>query len=135
MKLVLLSVCVLLTLNLAPVRAADSDAAAAEKEIKARAEEFSAAWKKHDAALVAGFYATDGDLVTGQGQTYSGREKIEEVLRDGFDGGLKETTFKWTVEKVKLVGGIEQVGVEGLHIVAPPRDVGCRRYFFPNAQR
>ena len=28
------------------------------------------------------------------------------------------------VEKVKLIGGIERAGVEGLHIVAPPRDVG-----------
>ena len=103
MKLVMLSVSILLALNLAPVRAADTDAAAAEKEIKARADEFSAAWKKHDAALVAGFYAKDGQLVTAQGQSYDGREKIEEVLKDAFDGALKDTTFKWNVEKVKLV--------------------------------
>ena len=103
MKLVMLGLCVLMMGNCGLALAADGDAAAAEKEIKARAEEFSAAWKKQDAAVVAGFYATDGELVTGQGRTYSGREAIEEALRGAFDGGLKDSTFKWTVEKVKLV--------------------------------
>ena len=105
MKLVLFAASLVLSLTLAPSLAADPPAgtSAAEKEIRTRAQEFSDAWKKHDAALVAAFYTPDGDLVTAQGRTYSGREAIEEALRGGFDGALKDTTFVWTVEKVKLV--------------------------------
>ncbi len=105
MKLFLTCLSLTLMLSLAPAFAGDSaaDSAAAEKEIRARAQGFSDAWKKHDAALAAAFYAPDGDLVTAQGRTYSGREAIEEALRGGFDGALKDTTFVWTVDKVKLV--------------------------------
>ena len=105
MRLILLGTCLALSLTVASSFAADTpaDSSAAEKEIRGRAQEFSAAWKKHDAALVAAFYAPDGDLVTGQGRTYSGRDGIEEALRGGFDGSLKDSEFKWTVEKVKLV--------------------------------
>ena len=101
MKPVLLFVAAL-ALTLTPVQAAD-DTAAAEKDIRTRAQEFSAAWQKHDPAAVAAFYTTDGDMVTGQGRTYAGREAIQEALTGGFDGALKDTAFVWTVEKVKLL--------------------------------
>src|SRR5579859_3734323 len=103
MKPGLLCGSLVLVLSFVPAMAADSAADTAEKEIRARAQEFSAAWKKHDAALVAAFYAPDGELVTGEGKTYSGRDAFEEVLRGACDGGLKDSTFAWTVEKVKLV--------------------------------
>jgi uncharacterized protein (TIGR02246 family) len=85
-----------------PVRAAD-DAAKVEQEIRARSAEFAAAWQKHDAALIAAFYTVDGDIVTGNGRVLSGRDGIEQTLRDAFDDSLKESTFKSTVEKVKLI--------------------------------
>jgi uncharacterized protein (TIGR02246 family) len=86
-----------------PALGADSDAAKAEQEIRARAQEFMAAWQKHDAALIAAFYTEDGDIVTGNGRVFSGREGIEQTLRDAFDDSLKDSTFSSTVEKVKLV--------------------------------
>jgi uncharacterized protein (TIGR02246 family) len=106
MKLALF--CTALALMIAPTFAADAppgaaDIATADKEIRARAQEFSAAWQKHDPALVAAFYAPDGDMVTGQGRAYAGRDAIEEALRGAFDGGLKDSAFVWTVEKIKLV--------------------------------
>ena len=85
-----------------PVRAAD-DTAKVEQEIRARSAEFAAAWQKHDAALVAAFYTVDGDIVTGNGRLLSGRDGIEQTLRDAFDDSLKESTFTSTVEKVKLI--------------------------------
>ena len=105
MKLVLLGVCLVLCLSITSTFAADApaDTTAAEKDIKARAVEFSSAWKKHDAALIAGFYAVDGELVTGEGRVFSGREGIEEALRGAFEGNLKDSTFTWTVEKIKFV--------------------------------
>jgi uncharacterized protein (TIGR02246 family) len=85
-----------------PVRAAD-DAAKAEQEIRARAQGFTAAWQKHDAALVAAFYAADGDVITGTGRLLNGREGIERTLTEAFEGGLKDSALSWTVEKVKLI--------------------------------
>jgi uncharacterized protein (TIGR02246 family) len=85
-----------------PVRAAD-DAAKAEQQIRDRAKEFAAAWQKHDASLIASFYAVDGDIVTANGRQLSGRDGIEQTLRDAFDDSLKTSTFSSTVERVKLV--------------------------------
>lgn len=85
-----------------PLRAAE-DAAKAEQEIKARSAEFAAAWQKHDAALIAAFYTVDGDIVTGNGRVLSGRDGIEETLRDAFDNALKDSTYTATVQKVKLI--------------------------------
>jgi len=98
----------ILALTLTPALAAGdlpspADIATADKEIRARAADFSAAWQKHDPALVAAFYAPDGDMVTGQGRAYAGRDAIQEALTAAFDGGLKETAFLWTVEKIKLL--------------------------------
>jgi uncharacterized protein (TIGR02246 family) len=98
-------VCAVVACLVAPAMAvaAEGDTAKAEQEIRARAQEFAAAWQKHDAGLIAAFYTADGDLVTGSGQMHSGRDGIEQLLRDAFDGSLKDSTFTSTVEKVKFV--------------------------------
>ena len=101
MKLAFISV-VLVCLT-APVWVVAADDAKAEQEIKDRAAEFMAAWQKHDGGLIAAFYTRDGEMVTGNGRAYSGRDEIEETLKGAFDGNLKESAFSWTVEKVKLV--------------------------------
>lgn len=103
-----LLLCVVVALSLTPALAADppataADTATAEKEIRTRAQDFSAAWKKHDPAAVAAFYTTDGELVTGQGRAFAGREAIQEAITGAFEGAMKDSTFVWTVEKVKLV--------------------------------
>jgi len=90
---------------MAPAFAADTPGDKAEQEIRARAQQFVDAWAKHDAHVLSEFYAPDGDLVLGNGRSYGGRDAIEQMLHDAFDDSLKDSTFSWTVEKVKLVKG------------------------------
>jgi uncharacterized protein (TIGR02246 family) len=97
------SIYAVFALLVVPAFALAADDSKAEQQIKARAEEFSAAWQKHDGGLIAAFYTKDGELVTGNGRAYSGRDEIEETLKGAFDGSLKDSAFSWTVEKVKLI--------------------------------
>lgn len=99
----LISICAVVALLAVPARVLAADDSKAEQDIKARAEEFTAAWQKHDGGLVAAFYTKDGELVTANGRAYTGRDEIEETLKGAFDGSLKDSTFSWTVEKVKLI--------------------------------
>lgn len=87
-----------------PAGAADSPAPASlEQAIKDRAKEFDATWAKHDAHAIAAYYATDGEIVTADGNTLSGRDGIEQGLTDGFNGQLKDCTLTTTVGKVRLI--------------------------------
>lgn len=98
-----LTMCAVLACLVVPALAAESDSGKAEQEIRARAKEFVGAWEKHDGKLLADFFTPDGDLVTSEGHSYSGHDEIEHTLSDAFESSLKDSTFSWTVEKVKLV--------------------------------
>ena|SRR5579864_1545724 len=96
-------ICAMVSLLSVPVLAAESNNATAEQEIKDHSKQFADAWAKHDPKALADFYTAEGDLTTGAGRTFSGRAEIEQCLRDAFDGGLKDTTFSETIEKVRLI--------------------------------
>jgi uncharacterized protein (TIGR02246 family) len=62
----------------------DKSNAAEEKALKARAEEFIAAFNKGDAKALAGFWTEDGDYVDQAGHTLSGRKAIQEAFEKQF---------------------------------------------------
>ena len=111
-----------------PALAADAGNEKAEQEIKARAKEFEAAWLKHDAKVLAEFYARDADLVTAAGQTHSGRSDIEDMFQGAFDNSLKDTTFSWSVEKVRLIR--PDVAIVDYEAEIKPPDANAEPYKF-----
>jgi len=83
--------------------AEDSTAGGVESSIKKHFKDFDQAWSRHDAKAVAAFYTEKGEIVTESGQTFSGREGIEQILSEGFDNTLKDSTLTVTVQKIRLI--------------------------------
>jgi len=95
---------VVLVLACAPAFAEEPAAASvAESAIKEHFKDFDQTWAKHDAKAVAAFYTEKADIVTEAGQTFSGRDGIEQALSNGFDNSLKDSTLTITVQKVRLI--------------------------------
>ena len=96
-------VCVAAPAEDAPATPANAPAASPEAAIKQGAKDFDATWATHDAHAIAAHYAADAELVTADGNTFAGREGIEQALSDGFNGPLKDSTLTTTVEKIRLI--------------------------------
>ena len=99
-----LRIIIVLILACAPAFAEEPAAASgAETAIKEHFKDFDQAWDKHDAKAVAAFYTEKAEIVTESGQTFSGRDGIEQCLSNGFDNSLKDSTLTITVQKVRLI--------------------------------
>lgn len=66
-------------------------------------EEYAAAYKKHDAKAVAGFYAPDADYVMATGEVAKGREQIEKAFAKDFTAN-PDLKSKVTVTSRRMVG-------------------------------
>jgi len=64
-----------------------------EQALRARADEFVAAWSHHDAKGLAAIWAPDGDLINPFGRVAKGRKAIEALFVDEHAGMMKGTTF------------------------------------------
>ena len=81
------------------VSAAEGDEAAIRK-VHA---DFEAAWNRHDAAAMAAMWAEDGDLLNPQGRAAKGRGEVQKIFTEEQSGGFKGTTFRHTINAVRLV--------------------------------
>ena len=96
--------CLILASVSAAVFADDAPATPnAEQTIKDRTKDFDAAWNRHDAAAVAAFYTTAGNIVTANGDDLSGRDGIQQALTDAFNGNLKDCNLTSTITNVRLI--------------------------------
>ena len=77
--------------------------AAAEHEVKQRAEEFVAAWNKHDPAVLAGFWSDKGDYVGPFGPMASGKEEVAKALAKEQTSSLKGTTYTVKKSSVRFI--------------------------------
>ena len=81
---------------------------AIEAEIKARADEFAAAWNKHDTKAMADMWSTDGDLINPYGRVAKGRAEVEKLFLDvcnwllGRDDLLARESVRWQYPRVAL---------------------------------
>ena len=64
-----------------------------------------AAWNRGDSIAWAGFFAEDADFIHVLGGHFNGRTVIEKGHRAIFDTIYKGSTNKFTVKKVRLIGG------------------------------
>ena len=67
---------------------------AIDSEVKARGEEFAAAWNKHDAKAMAALWAPDGDLINPIGRMAKGPAEIEKLFAEEHGSMFKKSTYK-----------------------------------------
>ena len=74
-----------------------------ESEVKARGEEFAAAWNHHDPKAMAGIFAPDGDLANPIGKWAKGQAEIEKLFAEEQSGMMKKSTYKNTSASVRTL--------------------------------
>ena len=72
-----------------------------DAQVRKLQTDFAAAWKTHDAKAVAGYWSPDGDCITPDGKTWTGREQVEGFFAEAFKTMLKDTTFTPMVTNVR----------------------------------
>lgn len=72
--------------------------------IRKRHDEFIAAWNKHDAKLMAAFFAADGDLVNPFGRQAKGIAAIEKLFADEHAGVMAKTRYAGSIESIRYLG-------------------------------
>jgi uncharacterized protein (TIGR02246 family) len=74
-------------------RAGKATQTSADSELSKVADDYSAGWRKGDAAAVAALYTTDAVYIDSGGVLMKGRSEIEATLKERFAGELKGTTL------------------------------------------
>lgn len=87
------------------VPAARADHAKEDAAIQKRHDEWCAAWNKHDAKLMAGFFVADGDLINPFGRHAKGTAEIEKLFTDEQSGSMAGTTYSGTIESIRYLDG------------------------------
>jgi uncharacterized protein (TIGR02246 family) len=75
----------------------------AESQVRARSQEFAAAWNQHDAKAMAALWAPDGDVINPSGRVAKGRAEVEKLFTDEHSSFMKGTTFTITGNAVRLL--------------------------------
>jgi uncharacterized protein (TIGR02246 family) len=64
-----------------------------EEQIRDVADEFAAAWNKHDPTAMAYVWAADGDLINPFGRRARGLTEIQRLFQDEQNKDMKNSTF------------------------------------------
>ncbi len=83
--------------------AARKDAPAPDKDLRAPADAFAAAWNRDDAKGMAAQWAEDGDIVNPFGHAAKGRSEIEAFFQKERGTMTKGTTFKVTAFAARML--------------------------------
>jgi uncharacterized protein (TIGR02246 family) len=71
--------------------------------IQKRHDEWCAAWNKHDAKLMAGFFVADGELINPFGRRAKGTAEIEKLFTEEQTGPMTGTTYSGTIESIRYI--------------------------------
>ncbi len=74
-----------------------------EQQIRDRAEEFAAAWNKHDPFAMAMVWSAEGDLINPFGRKARGIADIVKLLQDEHNTVMKQSSFKVTNVSVRFI--------------------------------
>ena len=74
-----------------------------EKEIRAQADAFVAAFKKRDAAAIAAQWTPDGVYINEEGQSYEGRKAIQSEYEAFFKDCPDDLEMRIKVDSVRLI--------------------------------
>jgi uncharacterized protein (TIGR02246 family) len=64
-----------------------------EAQIRQLADDFAAAWNKHDPTAMAYFWSADGDLINPVGRKAKGLTEIQRLFQDEHNGPMKNSTY------------------------------------------
>src|SRR5690348_26079 len=69
------------------------------------AQDFAAAWNKHDAKALTAFFTDDGDLINPMGRHARGKAEIEKLFQDEQAGVFKSSQFTATcaADDIKMI--------------------------------
>jgi uncharacterized protein (TIGR02246 family) len=67
-----------------------------DAQIRQVADDFAAAWNKHDPTAMAYFWSADGDLINPSGRKAKGLTEIQRLFQDEQNGPMKNSTFTIT---------------------------------------
>src|SRR5262245_15482823 len=81
--------------------------------IQKRHDEWCAAWNKHDAKLMAGFFVEDGYVINPFGRHAKGPAEIQKLFTEEQNGPMAGTTYSGTIESIRYVGDVAIVEVAG----------------------
>jgi uncharacterized protein (TIGR02246 family) len=93
------------TLFLLAAPFARAEDAAEEKALKARAEEFIAAFDKGDTKALAAFWTEDGDYIDQAGHVMSGREAIQAAFEKQF-AAVKRAKLRILTKSLRVKGDL-----------------------------
>lgn len=73
-----------------------------EEMLAAETEEFAAAWADGDAAAIAALFVEDGNMVGPDGESFDGRDAVQERYEELLSGMYQDTTISITQRSVKF---------------------------------
>jgi uncharacterized protein (TIGR02246 family) len=73
-----------------------------EKEVRAIADAFVAAWNKNDSKAMAAKWAPDGDLINPFGRWAKGRAEVEKLFADEHSAFMKGSTYALSNYQVRF---------------------------------
>jgi uncharacterized protein (TIGR02246 family) len=104
-----------------PSAVASSDPASDLELLRQNAQEFAAAFNKHDAEAIAALWTADGDCVDDAGQRYAGREAIEKAYAELF-AGQPAVRIQVVIDSLRLLS--PDAAIEDGHTELDPAPTG-----------
>ncbi len=74
-----------------------------EQQIRNRADEFAAAWNKHDPQAMAAVWSAEGDLINPFGRKARGIADIVKLFQEEHTTAMKSSTFTVTSMSVRYI--------------------------------
>ena len=74
-----------------------------DAQIRQVADDFAAAWNKHDPTTMAYFWSADGDLINPWGRKAKGLTEIQRLFQDEQNGMMKNTTYSVTAMSIRML--------------------------------
>jgi len=93
----------MLTPSVALAQTSEADTMAAEKEVRARYEQFTEAWNRHDAKTLASMWIPEGDHLEPDGRGMRGQSSIADLLKEQHATVFKKTSLALKIDTVWLV--------------------------------
>ena len=107
------------------VNPASADAAKVEKEIRAGADAFIAAFAKRDAEAIAAQWTPDGVYIDEAGQKFTGRNSIQSEYETLFKAGPDDLAIRIETDSVRLVNS--DTAIEEGRAALTPQTPGASR--------
>lgn len=74
-----------------------------DTQIRQLADDFAAAWNKHDPTTLAYFWSADGDLINPSGRKAKGLTEIQRLFQDEQTNVMKGSSYTTTAMSIRML--------------------------------